>query len=113
MTTRPNMHVGDYGTTIELTVVSKATNKALPLGGLLEMHMLFQKPSGATFTKEAEMVTPPLGTDGKLKYVIEDGDIDESGQWKVQGSVISDAGEWHTDIETFEVGENIVIEEEG
>jgi hypothetical protein len=108
MTVRPDMHVGDWGTTFIMTVNNRSTNKALSLQGTLTRVLLFQSPQDGTETLavSADIATPP-GTDGKLKYVFQEGDIDFPGTWQVQGLVQTPDGQWHTDIETFEVGENI------
>jgi hypothetical protein len=103
------MHVGDWGTPIEMAILNRSNNKPLPLGGLTSSYFLFQPPVGTPFTKDAELVSPPGGTDGKLVYVIEEGVITEAGDWQIQGFITDDVGEWHTDIETFTVGENIIV----
>jgi hypothetical protein len=109
MTTRPDMHVGDYGTDFEMTIMNRATNKPLPLAGSDFMIFLFQPPGVGedAMVKEAVMSTPPTGADGKVKYTFIEGDINVAGQWQVQALVRGPDGQWHTDIETFEVGENI------
>ena len=110
MTTRPEMHVDDYGTDFELAVLSRSNNKPLPLAGTLIRLFLFQPPTVEAFMREAELLTPPTGADGKLVYTFEDGDITEAGTWYVQALIQDDDGRWHTDIESFEVGANIEVE---
>lgn len=108
MTVKVDMHVGDYGTIFEMTILNRTTNKALPLGGVITKVFLFQPPDEEeSFIREATISTPPLGNDGKLKYVFEEGDIYIAGEWKVQALVQGNDGLWHTDIEIFSVGENI------
>ena len=84
MTTRPDMHVDDYGTDFELAVLSRSNNKPLPLAGTLIRLFLFQPPTVEAFMREAELLTPPTGADGKLVYTFEDGDITEAGTWYVR-----------------------------
>jgi hypothetical protein len=108
MTVKPDMHVGDYGTAFIMTVLDRATNKALPLSGVTTMIILFRAPEDVeTFVRNAVMATPPLGADGKLKYIFQEGDIEIAGTWEAQALVRAPEGQWHTDITTIEVGENI------
>jgi hypothetical protein len=110
MTTKVDMHVGDFGTDFIMVVQNRSTNKALPLSGTTTRIFLFLPPDGSdSFVRNAEIVSAPLGADGKLKYTFQEGDIEIAGQWSVQALVQTGSGQWHTDIETFEVGENIPI----
>lgn len=115
MTTRPDMHVGDFGTTFEMTILNRSTNKPVPLAATTVRIFIFHPPSDdPNFVKDAELVTPSganAGLDGKLKYVFQEGDITVEGEWQVQGLVQTLDGQWHTDIETFQVGENLEYEE--
>jgi len=115
MTTRPDMHVGDWGTIFEMTILNRSNNKPLPLAATVIRLFIFQPPNDdPSFVKVAELVTPTgasAGLDGKLKYTFAQGDITVEGQWHIQGLVQSEDGSWHTDIETFDVGENIEYEE--
>jgi hypothetical protein len=108
MTNRPNMHVGDYGTTFEMQILNRSTKKALNISTALVKKFIFSPPTHDTFERTAVFVG--TGTDGKLKYVIEDGDIDEEGEWQIQVLVQDALGQWHSDIEVFEVGANLVVE---
>lgn len=108
MANRPDMHVGDYGTIVELTILHRHTKRPLDLGGITVMDFLFEAPSGTTFSRTAVIANPP-GTDGTIQYTIADGDIEEEGRWKIQGRVQDLEGLWHTDVLEFFVGDNIVL----
>lgn len=108
MATRPDMHVGDYGTIIDILIINRQTKDPLDLSSLSNMYMLFEKPSGNTFSRAAVPANAP-GTDGILRYTIQDGDIDETGRWNIQAKVQDLEGLWHTDILEFFVGDNIIV----
>lgn len=111
MTVRPNIHINDFGMPIIMTITSRTTKRALPLAGLVTATFKFQAPTlERTFERTAELVSPPGGADGKLQYYLVDGDIDEAGDWQIQAFIVDTSGQWHSDIETFTVGENIEIE---
>lgn len=109
MATRPDLHVGDFGTTFELTVLNRANNKPLSLSGATAISIKFQPPTGNAWEVPATLVTTG-GADGKIKYIFQEDDLDVAGVWKAQGFVVEGTvGKWHTDIETFEVGANIQV----
>lgn len=106
MTINPDAHVGDFGTTFTMVVTNRATNKPLNLSLMNEMYFLFEAPDEQTYKVNALIANSP-GTDGRLVYIVEEGLFNVAGQWKAQAFVVNDTGQWHTDIETFEVGTNI------
>jgi len=111
MSVDPDMHVYDTGTAFEMVVRNRKTNKPLPLMGLIDAIFLFEPPTMPAFIRNAELVSPPDGMDGRLFYTWEFGDVEETGKWRCQALVQDTYGMWHTDIEEFTVGENIEIPE--
>jgi hypothetical protein len=92
-----------------MVIINRVTNKPLNIAGATEYYFIFDPPSeGGGFMREAAFSTN--GSDGKLKYILEAGDIFVEGTWQVQAFVKDALGEWHADIETFEVGANLVVE---
>jgi hypothetical protein len=97
------IHNGDIGTIFELTVYDGST--VVDLSSALELKIIFGKPSGATLTKDASLVTD--GTDGKIEYTTVNGDIDEDGYWTLQVYIRLATGNWRSNIIDFKVYENL------
>lgn len=99
-------HISDVGTAIFLYFTEDAVPFDISLATTKEL--LFQKKNRETFKKDGTFVTD--GSDGGIVYVTEDETIlDVAGEWKVQGYIELPSGKWHSDIFTFNVGENIIV----
>lgn len=99
------VHVGDIGTAIQVTLYDGST--ALDVSGAASLTMYLTKPSGTTLTKTATNVTD--GTNGQIKYTTISGDIDEAGLWTLQVKVVLVNGNtWYTDVARFRVFSNLV-----
>ena len=86
MTQNIYLHKGDVGTPIVLTLLSHKTNAAIDVSAAIEISFLFEKPSGDTMQKAGSFYTD--GSDGMIKYVTVEGDIDEDGKWEMEGYVV-------------------------
>ena len=95
-----DLHVGDVGTSIELTVTE--TNLPMNIANASVKQIKLRKPNGAVVTKPAAFVTN--GTDGKLCYVTVQGDLDASGLWRAQAYLETPSWSGHTSRITFSVG---------
>ena len=75
-------YVGTTGTEILL-------NTGSDISGATVTEMLVKKPSGATVTWTATILTgdPDLPDNVYLKYVVQAGDWDEEGEWEIQADV--------------------------
>lgn len=81
---------GDYGQTIELTVIDGDTGSAADLSAYTTSQaIILRDPSGNEASKAAEFKTD--GEDGIVDYTIEEDVIDEAGQWSVRAQVASDS----------------------
>ena len=100
----PQIHTDDWGTMFEVTVVDQDGDVA-DISGATAKVFRFKDPSGNTVDKGADFVTD--GSDGKIKYVTQDGDIDEVGDWKLQAIVTLPSGEWFSEILAFPVLQNL------
>lgn len=98
------IHKDDIGTTIIVTVCD-CNSAAIDISTADTKQIIFKKPSGANLTKDADFVTD--GNDGKIQYIIQEGDIDEVGTWKIQGIVTIGAYTWHSNFESFKVHRNL------
>jgi hypothetical protein len=103
--TSPEIHVGDVGTRFIVTVYNQ-NSQLIDLGIATSLTIRFRNPSGVSSDKTAVLYTN--GSDGKLMYELESGDIDISGKWSYQVIVSFAGGTWHTNITEFTVYPNIV-----
>lgn len=76
------LNVGEYGNLIELTVKDPETGQAADISSYTDLSVKCKSESGKEVTRDATFVTD--GTDGKLEFTFEDGDLDEEGEWKLQ-----------------------------
>lgn len=108
MTDRPDLHIDDVDVPIIFLVRDRANKKQpLPLQSATSLQLRFRKPSGDVVVKTASLYTD--GSDGKMQYITESGFLDEDGTWSMQAMIEDDSGAIFTDIENFDVGENIPI----
>lgn len=100
------IRVGDIGTVYEGTIYD-SVDSATPLNisSATIKQIIFRKPSGELLTVDASFSSD--GSDGKLRYIFVDGDIDEHGNWAAQAYIDMPAGKWKTDIDEFEVYKNL------
>ena len=97
------IHVGDIGTSFELQLKDGAT--IIDVSGATSAVIVFYKPNKSVVAKNASLVTD--GTDGKIAYVTQSGDLDTSGTWKLQAEITLPSGSWHSDIHSFTVAANL------
>jgi hypothetical protein len=100
----PEIHVGDIGTTFQITVNDQ--NGVVDLSSVDHMYVIFGKPDNAVLT-----VTPVFvndGRDGLIKYVTQAGDLDQIGTWQIQARVVFGADVFNTDIQRFKVLRNLI-----
>lgn len=104
MTTANEIHFNDIGTEFKVTL-KDGDAAVVDVSTALMMSIVFKAPSGATKEMVAEFDTD--GTDGVIKYITEDGDLDELGTWRIQAVIDLPSGTWHSDIEKFKVYANL------
>lgn len=98
------IHVDDVGTIFRVTVTDE-DGAALDISAATLKQIVFEKPDETTTTKTASLDTD--GTDGIMRYTTVSGDLDQAGRWKIQGVVGLPSGQWHTNVDTFKVKENL------
>lgn len=92
--------VGDIGTVFRLTIIDCSTQAVVDLSSQSAMVFNFKKPDGTIVQKTPVFTTD--GTDGQVEYTTVSGDIDQAGQWFLQGNVTITAGQFSTGIVPFE-----------
>jgi hypothetical protein len=93
------VHKGDIGTIFEITVTENDAVLDISTGSNLKL--LFLKPSGTVLTKTGSFTTD--GSDGKMEYQSQSGDIDEEGTWELQGKLDLGGGTFYTIAVAFPV----------
>lgn len=97
------IHVGDIGTRFLATI--KDDGVVVDISSAEYITMMFRKPNDQVLNKIGVLYTD--GTDGKVYYDATAGDLDESGQYKLQAKVNLPSGVYYTDIYTFQVHCNL------
>lgn len=97
------IHVGDIGTQIILTITDNRVAK--DISNASSRVFRFSDPSGNTFDRNASFYTN--GEDGKLRYNLASGDIDEAGVWHVQAIITTPNGTWHSEVLRVQVRANL------
>lgn len=83
-----NIHVGDIGTVFTVVIVDDVTGAAIDISTATTKSIIFQAPNKASTTQTATFTTD--GTDGSMFYTTATAaDLNQSGQWKIQGKVIA------------------------
>lgn len=98
-----SIRVGDTGTEFRINITDEGT--AVDLSSATTLQIIFKKPSGETLTVNADLYTD--GTDGIIFYNAVDGDIDESGMWKIQTYVVVGSASYSSTVGTFKVECNL------
>lgn len=98
------IHVGDIGTQFVLTI-KDCGEDIIDISTVISIDIIFSKPDGTTLTKVGAFYTD--GTDGKVKYVIQDDDLDMAGNWKIQAFVDFGSTEFYSTIQSFKVYGNL------
>lgn len=99
------IHIGDVGTVIRLTVIEDDGKTPVNVSEATVKKFYFRKPNGVKFNKPAEFDSD--GTDGKLKYVTLENDIDVTGRWEVQARIEIGTAKYYSIKTTFIVHENL------
>lgn len=89
MTTTIRMN--DVGTILEYTVIDE-TNAVQNISSVTVQRITFFKPDGTTIVRNTTFSTD--GSDGKVRYVLATGDIDQQGLWKYEVYIESPSGKW-------------------
>lgn len=99
------VHVGDRGTVFRVTVLEQG--QTLDVSTSTNRTLYFRKPVSDTVLSVPAVFTTD-GTDGNIEYVIQSGDLDEAGCWRVQ-AVLTFPGDalWSGEVGDFMVYPNL------
>lgn len=86
-------HVGDEGTYLEIEFRS-LDGTAKDISSATTQKIYLQKPDGTDVEVATSFTTD--GTDGKIRYSWQTGDLDTAGLWRVQGFVSGSGFVFHT-----------------
>jgi hypothetical protein len=99
------LHVDDYGAALEVTV--EEDGSAVDISAATTTVIKMRTPDGRVLSKSATLTTD--GTDGKMRYTLQSGDLDTPGRWRWQG-YLAGVGGWtgHTsEGDPFEVKQTV------
>ena len=99
------IHIGDVGTRFLFTIQDCDSAEPVDVSASSSIEIVYKKANGSTLVAAGAFLTD--GTDGKVYYDTEAGDIDSVGYWKVQGKVTFPTGLFYSDIHKFQVYANL------
>jgi hypothetical protein len=97
------IHVGDIGTTLIVTILEDGS--VVDISSASSLQIIIKKPDATTLTKTGVFTTD--GTDGKMQYVSIAGDFDQSGNYRIQGKVNLSSGNYSSSVGAFKVHCNL------
>lgn len=109
-------HVFDWGILLS-TEIRNERNQPIDLSAATTVEIIFMRPDGSGFIHTAGLGTPDeildsgvlSGADGKVYYVIRDGDLDTEGNWNFQWHVeVEDVSSLYSSVIAFVVLPNLV-----
>ena len=99
------IHHNDIGTRFLVTV--KDDGSTVDLSNASALQISFRKPSDEIVNRTGSTLGDGSSTSGVMYYDTVNGDLDEGGNYKLQGKVTLPSGTYFTDIHTFKVHCNI------
>jgi len=99
------IHQDDIGTRFLITV--KDDGVVVDISNASLRELTFKKPSDTTITRTASILGDGSSESGVMYYDSIAGDLDEVGNYKLQGQVALTSGTYSTDIYTFPVNCNL------
>lgn len=99
------IHVNDVGTEFRIAITDD-DSAIVDLSSATVLQIIFKKPDSTDLVVEANLYTD--GTDGIIYYNAVEGDLDQSGLYKIQGYVEIGAGSFYSSIGSFKVHCNLI-----
>lgn len=95
--------VGD--TKVRLILTTYEDTAVLDISTSTSKSIIIKKPNGEILTVVANFLTN--GSDGKIYYDTVSGDLDQSGLYKIQGSLLINGGLYKSSVKMFRVECNL------
>jgi len=76
------------------------------ISGATDMNFVVLKPDRTT-RMDVDATFTTDGTDGKMQYQFDTGELNQEGDFEYQGFVILPSGPFHSDIYSFKVHRNL------
>lgn len=92
---------------IIVTIRKRSDDSIYDLSEAILKNYVFKSPTGDVSTKECSFVTN--GSDGKLVYVLQEGDVDEVGVWYFQAEVTWSDSRRKTPQLSFTIEEDLAL----
>ena len=96
----------DVGVALQ-AAVKKRDGSALDVSAATSLTMVFTKPDGETISRPANAANG--GADGVVQYVTAEGDLDQTGTWKVD--VVVEAPGLHITSTTYKFKVGAVLDD--
>lgn len=98
------VHLNDVGTVFKYSILDEDSN-VVDVSTASSINIYFKKPGYDTVSKSGTLYTD--GTDGIVYYTIASGDLNVVGNWYTQVEIVISDTNWRSDIQTFNVYENL------
>lgn len=98
-----DIHVGD--TTTFRGTFKDEDGTVINISAFTTLEFKFRKPDGSTMVKTGTMVGD--GSTGEMTYDPTVNDLDQVGNWEVQGFLVIPAGSYHSQVRQFRVRANV------
>jgi hypothetical protein len=99
------IHVDDIGTRFQVTI--KDDGAVVDLSAASSLVISFRKPSDTVLNRSGSTLSDGSVVSGVMYYDSVVGDLDQIGNYKLQGKVALASGTFYTDIQTFKVHCNL------
>jgi hypothetical protein len=97
------IHKNDIGTAFRITIIDE-NSVAVPLTISDTLYIIFKKPNDDVLQKTATIYS---ANEGIIEYITIDGDLNQTGPWKIQGYIRQGADEFYSSISSFKVWPNL------
>lgn len=97
-------HVDDVGTSIRVTLIDQ-DKKIMDLSSATLLQIIAASPDKRRLVWNASFVTD--GKDGQIEYVIQAGDLNVNGTWRLQAKVQFPSGSWSSTIGAISIIGNL------